>query len=105
MAFPSNEFGRQEPGTNEEVKAFATEKYGATFPIFAKLRVNGKDGDPIFKFLRARLTGTLGQSIKWNFTKFLIDRDGVPLKRYGTTTDPNSILPDIRTALSVPATK
>lgn len=105
LAFPSNEFGKQEPGTNEEIQAFVTSQFGVTFPMFAKIRVNGKDGDPVFKFLRSKLTGTLGQSLKWNFTKFLVDRDGIPLKRYGTATDPNSMLSDIEAALLVPETK
>lgn len=69
LAFPCNQFGRQEPGTEAEIKAFATGVYGAEFPLFAKVRVNGADAHPLWKFLKSSLKGTFGQSIKWNFTK------------------------------------
>jgi len=95
LAFPCNQFGRQEPGSNQEIKEFVSKKFGATFPLFSKIRVNGEDADPLWKFLKYKCTGTLGQSIKWNFTKFLIDRNGVPIKRYGTPTNPFAIIKDI----------
>jgi len=94
LAFPCNQFGRQEPGTNAEIKAFAAGK-NATFPMFNKIDVNGPNAHPIYLFLRSKLTGLLGSSIKWNFTKFLVGRDGVPLKRYGPRSFPNEIEPDI----------
>jgi len=100
LAFPCNQFGNQEPGTNQEIKGFATIGYGAEFPLFAKIKVNGVSADPLWKFLKASITGTFGQSIKWNFTKFLTDKNGVPVKRYGTTTDPSSIRKDIEKLLS-----
>lgn len=100
LAFPCNQFGKQEPGTNQEIKGFATIGYGAEFPIFAKIKVNGSDADPLWKFLKASIVGTFGQSIKWNFTKFLTNKQGVPVKRYATTTDPSSIRPKIEELLA-----
>jgi len=91
LAFPCNQFGSQEPGTNAEIYQFATQKYGATFPLFAKIRVNGSQTDPLFRFLKIKTKATFGQSIKWNFTKFLIDRNGVPFDRYAPTSDPIDI--------------
>jgi len=94
LAFPCNQFGKQEPGTNEEIKAFVAKK-GATFKLFDKVDVNGKNTHPLFLFLRKELKGTLGSSIKWNFTKFLCDRSGKPVKRYGPPTKPLSFEQDI----------
>jgi len=91
LAFPCNQFGRQEPGTAEEIKTFARETYGVTFPIFAKVRVNGAETHPVWKFLKSSVSSPLGQSIKWNFTKFVVDKNGVPVKRYGSNTTPSSI--------------
>lgn len=99
LAFPCNQFGKQESGTEEEIKAFVTTKYNVTFPMFAKIKVNGTDAEPLWKYLKANLTGTFGQSIKWNFTKFLVDRKGIPVARYGTPTNPKSIRNDILTLL------
>lgn len=87
LGFPCNQFGKQEPKSNEEIKAFVA-KYGVTFPMFSKIKVNGSDTDPIFRFLRAKLGGMLGSSIKWNFTKFLCDRSGLPCERFGPPTKP-----------------
>jgi len=95
LAFPSNQFGKQEPGTNEQILEFVTKMFHVTFPMFDKTTVNGKNAHPIFKFLRARLGGTLGSSIKWNFTKFLCDRNGRPIKRYGPPTKPLNFEQDI----------
>jgi len=95
LAFPCNQFGKQEPGTDQEIKEFATLTYGAEFPLFSKIKVNGTFADPLWKFLKAYVPGTFGQSIKWNFTKFLVDGNGIPVSRYGTPTNPSSIRKDI----------
>lgn len=87
LAFPSNQFGRQEPKPNAEIKLFAQE-HGAKYPLFDKIDVNGSNAHPIYRFLRARLTGTLSSAIKWNFTKFVCNRRGVPLYRFGPYTAP-----------------
>eukprot|EP01120_Amphizonella_sp_Union-15-10_P013369 TRINITY_DN618_c0_g4_i2.p1 TRINITY_DN618_c0_g4~~TRINITY_DN618_c0_g4_i2.p1 ORF type:complete len:116 (-),score=20.96 TRINITY_DN618_c0_g4_i2:92-439(-) len=99
LAFPCNQFGRQEPGNETQIKKFVTEKYGVTFPMFSKIEVNGKNAHPIFHFLRKKLPGTLGTSIKWNFTKFLCNRDGIPVKRYGPPTKPLEFENDIKAIL------
>jgi len=99
LGFPCNQFGRQEPGTNQQIQQFATETHGAQFPLFAKVRVNGADAHPFWKFLKSSLKGTFGQSIKWNFTKFLVDQNGIPVKRYGTPTNPFDIRKDIEALL------
>jgi len=94
LAFPCNQFGKQEPGTNAEIKAFAASK-GATFKIFDKIEVNGKNAHPLFSFLRKELKGTLGSSVKWNFTKFLCDSNGKPVKRYSPPSKPLGFEDDI----------
>jgi len=94
LAFPCNQFGKQEPGTNEEIKKFAASK-GATFKMFDKVEVNGKNAHPFFLYLRKELKGTLGSSIKWNFTKFLCNRLGKPVKRYSPPSKPLSFESDI----------
>jgi len=99
LAFPCNQFGKQEPGTNQQIKEFVASK-GATFPIFDKIDVNGKNTHPLFLFLRKELKGTLGSSVKWNFTKFLCDRTGRPVKRFGPPTKPLSFEQDIVELLS-----
>jgi len=99
LGFPCNQFGRQEPGTNQEIKQFAQFTYSVTFPMFSKIDVNGSNAHPLFLFLRAQLTGTLGSSIKWNFTKFLVDRKGRPLKRFGPPTLPFEFETDIQNLL------
>jgi len=101
LGFPCNQFGSQEPGTNAEIKAFIA-KFGTTWPVFAKINVNGSDAHPIYKFLKSQLTGTLGSSIKWNFTKFLCDRSGKPFKRYGPPSKPLELVPDIEELLKTP---
>lgn len=102
LAFPSNEFGKQEPKSNEEIQKFVAD-FGVKFPVFAKTTVNGKHAHPVFNFLRAKLTGLLGAYIKWNFTKFLCDRDGIPIKRYAPPTKPNDCEEDIVALLNKPA--
>jgi len=94
LAFPCNQFGRQEPRSNAEIKTFAASR-GATFPIFEKINVNGSKAHPVYNFLRAKIGGIMGSSIKWNFTKFLCDRDGNPIERYAPPTKPYEIKKDI----------
>jgi glutathione peroxidase len=99
LGFPCNQFANQEPGTADDVAAFCTQNYGVTFPMFAKVDVNGKEAHPLFKWLRSQKGGLLGDSIKWNFTKFLVDRDGTVIERYAPTTSPASLAKDIEAAL------
>ncbi len=94
LAFPCNQFGGQEPGTNEEIKKFA-EKKGAQFDLFAKIDVNGNSVDPLYKFMKKKQAGLLTNSIKWNFSKFLINKKGEPVKRYGPQTSPMDIEGDL----------
>lgn len=94
LAFPCNQFGKQEPGTEEEIKAYAA-GYGVEFDMFSKIEVNGSGALPLYKFLKSRIRGSLGSFIKWNYAKFLCDADGVPVKRYLPITSPSDIAPDI----------
>jgi len=94
LGFPCNQFGNQEPGTNEEIVQFV-KKFNVSFTLFDKIDVNGKNAAPLFTFLKAKLGGTLGASIKWNFTKFLCDRNGLPVKRFGPPSKPLSFENDI----------
>lgn len=98
LAFPCNQFGKQENGTAAEIKAFAASK-GANFPLFAKINVNGGEAEPLYKWLKSEKGGFLVDGIKWNFTKFLVDREGQVVGRYGPTTKPNAIAGDIEKAL------
>jgi glutathione peroxidase len=101
LAFPSNQFMNQEPLSDEEIEAFCQINYGVSFSVFKKVDVNGKDAHPLFKFLKKEAPGLLGsQSIKWNFTKFLVGRDGKPVKRYAPSTKPEDIKSDIEKYLS-----
>lgn len=95
LDFPCNQFGHQAPGTEEEIQKFCTLKYGTTFPLFSKIDVNGKDADPLFTYLKNQQGGFLGDDIKWNFTKFLVSRDGKVIDRYAPVTKPESIEDDI----------
>lgn len=96
LGFPCNQFGAQEPGTNAEIAAFCETKYGVSFPMFARVDVNGDNAHPLFEWLKENARGVLGtESIKWNFTKFLVDRDGNVIARYASTTTPASIADDI----------
>ena len=95
LDFPCNQFGHQAPGTEEEIQEFCTLKYKTTFPLFAKIEVNGKNVDPLFDFLKKQKGGFLGKDIKWNFTKFLISRDGTVVERYAPATKPEKIESDI----------
>lgn len=95
LAFPCNQFMGQEPGTADEIASFCSLTYDVTFPILAKIEVNGNGADPFYKHLKKEQGGMLGASIKWNFTKFLIDREGNVVKRYGPQDTPASIAKDI----------
>ncbi len=99
LGFPCDQFGGQEPGSDDEIAAFCDRRFGVTFPLFAKVEVNGPGADPVFDLLRSSTGGLLGSRIKWNFTKFLVARDGTVLKRYAPTTKPERIAPDIEAAL------
>ena len=100
LGFPCNQFGAQEPGDAEEIKNFCSLKYDVTFPMFAKVDVNGADTHPLFEYLKKAKPGLLGsQNVKWNFTKFLIDRDGNPVARYAPQESPESIRRDIEKLL------
>lgn len=94
LGFPCNQFGSQEPGTEEEIKKFVTENYGVQFDMFSKINVNGGQADPLFKYLKHKQGGTLGDFIKWNFTKFLVNKEGIPVKRYAPNDEPNKIEKD-----------
>lgn len=100
LGFPCDQFGHQEPGTETDIKGFCDVNYGVTFPLFAKIDVNGVDAAPLFKWLRSERGGVLGDKIKWNFTKFLVGRDGLPVKRFGSTTKPEKLADDIERALA-----
>lgn len=92
LGFPCNQFGGQEPGSSHDIKEFCEINYGVTFPLFEKIEVNGKNTHPIFKFLKSKLSGGLfGSGIKWNFTKFVINNNGVPVKRFSPTTKPEKM--------------
>ncbi|MBV8622331.1 MAG: glutathione peroxidase [Herbaspirillum sp.] len=101
LAFPCNQFGGQEPGNADEIGAFCEKNYGVTFPLFAKIDVNGDQAAPLFKYLKKEAPGLLGsKAIKWNFTKFLVGRDGRVAKRYAPQTRPEEIVSDIEALLA-----
>ncbi len=101
IGFPSNQFGAQDPGSNEEIGAFCETNYGVGFPMMAKVDVNGENAHPLWKWLTAEAPGILGtKAIKWNFTKFLIGKDGQVIKRYAPTDKPESLKADIEAALA-----
>ena len=103
LGFPSNQFGHQEPGTAEEIGAFCSGNYGVSFPMFAKIDVNGDKAHPLYRFLKKQKPGLLGPlgggAIRWNFTKFLVGRDGRVVARYASTTKPESLAKDIEKLL------
>jgi glutathione peroxidase len=99
LGFPCNQFGGQEPGGADQIAQTCQINYGVSFPMFAKVDVNGSNAHPLFKWLTAELPGWLGKSIKWNFTKFLIGRDGTPIKRFATITKPEKMADFIRQQL------
>ena len=95
LGFPCNQFANQDPGTNEEIRNFCLMNYGVSFPMFAKIDVNGRAASPLYKYLKKEKGGSMGSAIKWNFTKFLVDRDGNVVKRYAPTVEPEDIRDDI----------
>ncbi|ANQ48269.1 glutathione peroxidase [Flammeovirga sp. MY04] len=100
LGFPCNQFAGQEPLSNDEMEATCKLNHGVTFPLMKKIDVNGGNAHPLYKYLKKALPGTLVNSIKWNFTKFLIGKDGTPIKRYAPTAKPESIEGDIKKALA-----
>lgn len=99
LGFPCNQFGRQDPGSNAEIQEFCQLNYGVSFPMFGKIEVNGAGAAPLFQHLKQAAPGTLGNRIKWNFTKFLLNREGDVVKRYGPATKPAAIATDIEALL------
>ncbi len=100
LGFPCNQFGGQEPGSESEIKTFCSMTYGVSFPLYSKVDVNGKDAHPLYKFLTSEKPGILGtEAVKWNFTKFLIARDGTPVKRYASNATADKLSPDIEKEL------
>ena len=99
IGFPCNQFASQDPGSDSEIEGFCQLNYGVTFQIMKKIDVNGSDAHPVFKYLKTQAKGLLGSSIKWNFTKFLISKNGETIKRYAPTTKPESLEKDIRQML------
>ena len=108
LAFPSNQFGRQEPGSAEEIRTFCERNYGITFPVFSKIDVNGAGAHPLYRFLKKQQSGFFGSftagRIQWNFTKFLVDRQGRVVARYGPATPPSALAAPIERLLG-PAPK
>lgn len=98
LGFPCNQFANQEPGGKKEIEACLL-NYGVSFQMFEKIEVNGKNAHPLFKYLKKELPGTIGGRIKWNFTKFLIDKNGKPVKRYAPSTKPEKLVEDIKELL------
>jgi glutathione peroxidase len=99
LAFPCDQFAHQEPGTDAEIQSFCQINYGVTFPVFGKIEVNGKNAHPLYKYLRSQKKELFGDSIKWNFTKFLIDREGNLVERYAPSLSPAEIAPAIEKLL------
>jgi glutathione peroxidase len=100
LGFPCNQFGGQEPESNETMAETCKVNYGVTFPLFEKIEVNGANAHPVFKYLKSRLGGWFGSRIKWNFTKFIIDAEGRPVRRFAPTTQPASLEPYIKKLLT-----
>lgn len=101
LGFPCNQFGNQEPGDAQEIATFCSTNYDVSFPVFAKIEVNGPRADPLYEHLKKAVPGLLGlPSIKWNFTKFLVDRSGKVVRRYAPTTKPKNMENDIRSLLT-----
>lgn len=101
LGFPCNQFGHQEPGNAADIKGFCQTHYGVSFPMFEKIDVNGKQAHPLYQFLKQHTRGFLGSgTVKWNFTKFLVDRTGQPVKRYAPTTRPEDIAAAIESLLA-----
>ncbi|NBW98217.1 glutathione peroxidase [bacterium] len=100
LAFPCNQFGSQEPGTDQEIKSFCETRYQISFPLFGKIEVNGKNTHPLYGFLKSEGKGVFGsEAIKWNFTKFLVDKSGHVVRRFAPLDKPEKIAPDIEAIL------
>ncbi|MGB5724749.1 MAG: glutathione peroxidase [Parasphingorhabdus sp.] len=99
LAFPCNQFGHQEPGDADEIKNFCSLNYEVSFPLMKKIDVNGDDADPLWKYLKSEKSGLLGSRIKWNFTKFLVDREGNVVARYGPAVKPEQLKSEIEALL------
>ena len=99
LGFPCNQFGRQEPGSAAEIGQFCSSNYAVSFPMFDKIDVNGDNAHPLYQYLKGEKSGLLGSAIKWNFTKFLIDRSGKVVGRYAPTTTPEALTKDIEALL------
>ena len=99
LGFPCNQFGAQEPGGNAEIKNFCTSTFSVTFPMMSKIDVNGDDADPLYKFLKKEKGGILGDDIKWNFTKFLIDREGNVVDRFASQKTPKALEKEVEKLL------
>jgi glutathione peroxidase len=100
LGFPCDQFGHQEPGDDSAIEEFCKLNFGVTFPLFAKIEVNGRSAHPLYRWLREEKSGVLGDAIKWNFTKFLVGRDGEVIARYAPTTTPDKMAADIEAALA-----
>lgn len=101
LGFPCDQFGHQEPGDDQQIENFCQTQFAVTFPMFSKIDVNGDDASPLYKWLKSSQPGLLGtEAIKWNFTKFLLGRDGQVVKRYAPMQSPESFVPDIEEALN-----
>lgn len=99
LGFPCNQFGNQEPDNEDKIAGGCLINYGVSFPMFAKVKVNGEEAHPLFKYLKGELKGTFCNAVKWNFTKFLIGRDGKPYKRFSPITKPEKLRKDIEKLL------
>ena len=101
LGFPCDQFGKQEPGNDEEIKSFCEMNYGVTFPLFSKIEINGPNSHPLYEFLKGSAPGILGtKKIKWNFTKFLVGRDGKTIKRFAPNTKPEAFINEIERSLA-----
>lgn len=101
LGFPSNQFLHQDPGSDQEISEFCSLNYGVSFPMFSKIDVNGDDAHPIYKALKTEAKGLMGsEKIKWNFTKFLVDKNGKAVKRFPPTADPSKLIPEIEKLLN-----
>lgn len=100
IGFPCDQFAHQEPGSDSDIAQFCSVNFGVNFPLMSKINVNGKDTHPIYEFLKKKAPGAIGNSIKWNFTKFLVSKDGRTVKRFDSKTDPAAIAEDIERVLA-----
>lgn len=100
LGFPCNQFGNQEPGDEKSIVEGCLLNYGVSFPMFSKIKVNGKDSHPLYEYLKSHHSGILNSSIKWNFTKFLINKKGIPFKRYSSLVTPKKLEQDIESLLN-----